>query len=127
MRQTAQIIERTIKEIRSHDTITDDLIAEICAKNSINEAHIRRVAGFKPNPKPQEKFFKELTIRCDADSWPDVRAMLIAAGYTLHDGHEWHEHHNCAFTYDNGVIDTGDEADLYGGEVVGMNQIKSEE
>lgn len=47
-KETALLVEQTIKEIRQNgrNGITDDLVSSICAKNKINEKHIKTVGGF---------------------------------------------------------------------------------
>ena len=46
-KQVAEIVEKTIKEIRKSRSITDDLIKKTCRKYNISEKHIRKVAGFQ--------------------------------------------------------------------------------
>lgn len=46
-RELSVIVEKTIKEIRGYNNLTDDLIIKICEKNNISENHIRTVAGWK--------------------------------------------------------------------------------
>lgn len=53
------MVEKTITEIMSHKTITNEVISRICQKNEINELHIRKVAGFKSQTR--SKLTKYLT------------------------------------------------------------------
>ena len=50
-RETCELIEATITEINEQrdnsQPINDKLIADVCSKNQINEAQIRKVAGWK--------------------------------------------------------------------------------
>jgi len=45
-KESAGVVEKTIREIRSSKKITSELITKTCLKYKINEAHIRRVMGF---------------------------------------------------------------------------------
>jgi hypothetical protein len=46
-KETAEIVEKTITEIRKAEKLSDKLIAETCNKHDISEKHIRTVAGWK--------------------------------------------------------------------------------
>ena len=46
-RETAEIVEKTIIEIRNNNNITEELISRTCLKYNIRESHIRSVAGWK--------------------------------------------------------------------------------
>tara|TARA_R110002012_G_C11557132_1_gene603053 strand:+ start:165 stop:332 length:168 start_codon:yes stop_codon:yes gene_type:complete len=46
-KETAEIVEKTITEIRNAKNLTDALISKTCLKYNISESHIRRVAGWK--------------------------------------------------------------------------------
>jgi len=45
-KETAGIVEKTIKEIRKSKNINSKLIKKTCLKYDISESHIRRVAGW---------------------------------------------------------------------------------
>jgi hypothetical protein len=45
-KESAEIVELTITDIRSSKQINSDLIREVCAKHNISESHIRKVAEF---------------------------------------------------------------------------------
>lgn len=47
LKESAEIVEKTITEIRSAENLTDELIQKTCLKYDISESHIRRVAGWK--------------------------------------------------------------------------------
>jgi hypothetical protein len=40
-------IEKTIKEIKSKQPVTDKRIAAICNKNNVNEAFVIKIAGYR--------------------------------------------------------------------------------
>lgn len=44
-KQSAEIVERAITEIRKSHSTTDEIIQEVCMKYSVSEHHIRKVAG----------------------------------------------------------------------------------
>ena len=46
-REASEIVEKTIKEIKMSEKITDELIKKTCKKYAISEGHIRLVAGWK--------------------------------------------------------------------------------
>jgi hypothetical protein len=46
-RESAEITEKAIREIRRGVKITDSLITRTCQKHEINEKHIRRVGNFE--------------------------------------------------------------------------------
>ena len=44
-KETAEIVEKTITEIRKSENISDKLIAQTCKKYNISESIIRKVSG----------------------------------------------------------------------------------
>lgn len=44
---TAEVVEKTITEIRKAEKLSDKLITETCNKYDISEKHIRKVAGWE--------------------------------------------------------------------------------
>jgi hypothetical protein len=46
-KESAEIVEKTITEIRKAKNLTSELISKTCLKYDISESHIRRVAGWK--------------------------------------------------------------------------------
>ena len=46
-KETAEIVEKTITEIRKAKNLTSELISKTCLKYDISESHIKRVAGWK--------------------------------------------------------------------------------
>ena len=46
-KESAEIVEETITEIRKAKNLTNELIKKTCLKYKISESHIRRVAGWK--------------------------------------------------------------------------------
>jgi hypothetical protein len=46
-KETAEIVEKTIREIRKAKNLSYKLITKTCKKYDISEKHIRTVAGWK--------------------------------------------------------------------------------
>jgi len=44
LKESAEIVEKTIKEIINSDKLTKELITATCLKYGVSEKHIRRVA-----------------------------------------------------------------------------------
>jgi hypothetical protein len=46
-KETAEAIEKTIREILDSKEITKERISKICKKNKVSELHIKTVAGLQ--------------------------------------------------------------------------------
>ena len=68
--------------------------------------------------------YSELTIPCFEDDYEEVRDLLISMGYIESTRPEWQRGHNCVITYDDGIFEIAEMADLVDGLTVSLPALR---